>query len=451
MVEFCYRQNIFLLAIFNVHINISMTEPLHSSKPHVIPEAVVLERNFKNNHRISMGVLWGVIILDVLLLLLIISSKNYWYYMMGVVAILISLISLKDDYIFFFKRKKELLQEVQDDVIGNYRIQELRELIASIFSQFKDKEIPRVYIIDEPIDGAHVIDTYVFNFIGPMNAIYLPRQAFYYLKPDELKAIISHELGHFYNYIYPAQRFPYPFYLLVSLIPAFLLPLLQTWIVVLIFLGLHFGFYPLLHKLFNYKSKTLEYLSDLFAAKRCGKLNTINGLMVSSKYSELIEVLHKKTLKLIKDDDELSINSFDDIFDKLVRILPDKPNSTDEAEKILTTAIEGFSFKPYKTNMKKSEISKEKAIITALLNAPELVKKRELLNWDTFDFVERNHRVEEGEYAALIDTIQNTHLYLVDSVNDDEDETLNETHPALRHRILFLHKNVKELNASILS
>jgi hypothetical protein len=55
--------------------------------------------------------------------------------------------------------------------------------------------------------------------------------------------------------------------------------------------------------------------------------------MVSSKYSELIEVLYKKTLKMIRDDDELSINSFDDIYEKLVRIIPGKPNSSNSEQK----------------------------------------------------------------------------------------------------------------------
>lgn len=414
-----------------------------------IPDADVLERNFRRNHQISMAVLWLAIMVDVLMMLLILSTKNYGYYILGLAAIIISLVSLKDDYIFFFRRKKERLQDINEEIIGNYNTAELKNLIANILSQFKGKEIPKIYIVDDPMGGAHVIDTYLLNFLGPVNAIYLPRQGFYYLKAAELKAVISHEIGHFYKYIYPAQRFPYPFYLLVSLIPAFLLPLLQPWIVGLIFLGLHFAFYPMLHKLFNYKSKTLEYLSDLFAAKHCGKLNVINGLMVSSKYSELIEVLRKKTLKLIKDDDELSINSFDEMFDQLVRILPDKPNSTDEVDNILSEAINGFSFKPYKTKMKQHEISKEKAIITGLLNSPEMSVKREVLDWDTFDFVERNHRVDEGEYEALIENIINSHLYLVDSVNDDERDELNNTHPALRNRILFLHKNVSDLNASI--
>ena len=428
-----------------------MSNSDYTSDESQIPNAESLEQSYRENYLISMVVLWLVIILDVILLLFIISSQSIVFYFLGLAAIIVSLVSLKDDYVYFFKRDKELLENVKDKSIGNYKTEELKELIASIFTHFEGKEIPRIYVVDEPLGGAHVIDTYVFNFIGPMNAIYLSRQEFCYLKPNELKAIIAHELGHFYKYMYPTQRFPYPFYLFVSLTPAFLLPLLPGWIVWAVFIGLQVGLHPLLHKMFNHKSKTLEYLSDLFAAKLYGKLNMINGLLVSSKYSELIEVLHKKTLKLIKDDDELSVASFDDMFDKMVRILPDKPNSTDEVDKILTDAINGFSFKPYKTKLVKSEVRKEKAIISRILNSPEFVVKREILDWNTFDFVERNHRVDEEEYEALIENIVHSHLYLVDSVDDDEDEKLNKTHPALRNRILFLHKNVKELNASILN
>jgi len=414
-----------------------------------IPSAEDLESTFMRNKQFSMGVLLLAIAIDILLLFVIVNTQSLTYYVLGIVAIIISLFSLKDDYIFYFKRKKVRLENVKQARIGNYDTLDIQQLIASVLSHFKGKEIPKIYIVDEPVGGAHVIDTYLLNFIGPINAIYLPKQEFYYLKPNELKAIISHEIGHFYKYIYPAQRFPYPFYLMVSLVPAFLLSILDPWIVGLIYFGLHFGFYPLLHKLFNYKSKNLEYLSDLFAAKLCGKLNTINALMVSGKYSELIEVLHKKALNLIKNDDSLSLNSFDEIFDKLVRILPDKPNSSDEVDEILSRVIDGFSFKPYKAKLSKKEISKKRAIITSLLRSPELAKKREILDWNTFDFIERNHRVEEGEYSALIENISKSNLYLVDSVNDEDSDGMNNTHPALRKRILFLDKNVKELNVSI--
>ena len=70
------------------------------------------------------------------------------------------------------------------------------------------------------------------------------------------------------------------------------------------------------------------------------------------------------------------------------------------------------------------------------------------LDWDTFDFVEKKPRVEEGEYSALIENIENSDLYLVDSVNDDESDETNDTHPALRKRIRFLHRNITDLNSS---
>jgi Zn-dependent protease with chaperone function len=384
---------------------------------------------------------------NLILLILIVSTQNVYYYALALGAMALSLYNFIRDYLIYFIREKTELNDIKEQSIGNFKTDEIKSLIHSIFLNFKGREIPRIYIVDEPLAGTHVIDTYILNFIGPINAIYVPRHEFHYLKPAELKAILSHEIGHFYQYIYPAQRFSYPFYFFVTIIPAFLAPFVNMWLIGLVFVGLQYAFYPSLNKLFNYKSKTLEYLSDLFASDLCGKLNVINALMVSSKYSELIEVLRKKVLKLIEDNDQLSMDSYDEIFEKLVRILPDKPNSTDEVDKILSDAISGFSLNSFLTKMTKRRVLKEKAIIADLLSSPELARKRELLNWDVFDFVEKNHRVEEEEYDALIANIINSQLCLVDSVNDDEREDLNDTHPALRQRILFLDKNVSEINA----
>ena len=411
-----------------------------------IPSARDLERSFTKNYRISMVLVVFFIFIDVAIIAILIVIHNPALYILGLLAVIFSLISYNRDYFHFFKRKKTRLDKAGDGKIGNYEVHEIQKIVKSVLSQFSDKETPRIYLIDEPISGPYVIDTYLLNFIGPINAIYFPKHVFHFLKPMELKSILAHELGHFYWYMYPAQRLPYPFYLFASFIPFILIPYVHELIFIAVLVGVNLGFSPLLSKMFNYKNKSMEYLCDMFAGRLCGKLNAINALLVSCKYSELIETMQKKVLKLIRDNDSLSLKNFEEIYDQLIRILPQKPNSTEDVKTILAETISGFDFSDFNVKMTQKQISQEKQAIGTMLGSPELAKERALIDWDTFDFVEKNHRIEEEEYASLISSIRSSERYLVDSVTDEESEIINDTHPSLRYRILFLHKNVEALN-----
>lgn len=411
-----------------------------------IPGAEELEHSFRINKAISLSILLLVSLIDLVMICFFLVVQDPAFYLLGFFAIVISFFSFKKDYIVFFKRKKQRLDKIREKKIGNYTIDEIQAIVKSIISRFQDKEVPKIYIVDEPMSGPYVIDTYLFNFVGPLNAIYLPKQDLIFLKPDELKAIIAHELGHFYRYMYPVQRFTYPFYLLVSLLPFILLPFVHRLVFAVILIAVNIGFNPILFRLFNHKSKSLEYLCDLFAAKLCGKLNTINALLVSSKYSELIELLEKKILLEIKANDSLSIASFDQIFDKLIRIVPFQPDSIEDVDHILTHTLAKFDYKSFKVDLTEKEIMREEGIITKLLGQTELAIHRKILDWEKFDFVERNYRIEPQEYDYLIKSLIESEDFLVDSITDDESDEITSTHPSLRHRILFLDKNIEALN-----
>jgi Zn-dependent protease with chaperone function len=408
----------------------------------IIPEARTLEKAFTNSAWTSMVLLWLVMIIDTGILYLLFTSNDKYLAILTIAAIILALSNIKDDYWAFFKQEKEDLDTTKEDTIGNYKVVEIREIVDSVFANFKGKEIPKVYIIDEPTGGPMVIDTYVFNFLGPLNAIYIPRHVFGVYKPNELKAIIAHELGHFYHYMYPIQRFPYPFYLLATLVPLITFPLVNIWVAIAILVVFSFLFHPLLYKAFNHKSKRMEYLCDLFAAKLFGKLNIINGLIVTCKYSELVELTQKKVLKNIKVDDTLSVENYGDIFDQILRVMPKQPSSRDELDSVITEVISNFDHKSYKTKLSKTAIKKEHALISVMLTDPFYSKKREVLDWSTFDFIKRNHRIEPGEYTALIQTILDKKSYLIDSVTDEDDDELSSTHPSIRSRILCLDKNI---------
>ena len=89
----------------------------------------------------------------------------------------------------------------------NYSKQEIINLIRPILQEYKNKEIPAIYILKLKILNAITIDTYLVNFFKPFNAVYITESMFAYLTKDEIRAILYHELGHFYRYIYADMRF----------------------------------------------------------------------------------------------------------------------------------------------------------------------------------------------------------------------------------------------------
>ena len=140
-----------------------------------IPDAAKLLKSFRRNRRISMLILILVIVINLALSVLIINSHNMYYYALALGALALSLYNFMRDYLFYFIRNKTELSNIKEQSIGNYRTEEIKNLVDHIFSNFKGHEIPRIYIVDDPLASAHVIDTYILNFIGPINAIYIPR------------------------------------------------------------------------------------------------------------------------------------------------------------------------------------------------------------------------------------------------------------------------------------
>ncbi|MCG8570992.1 MAG: hypothetical protein MJB14_12705 [Spirochaetes bacterium] len=91
--------------------------------------------------------------------------------------------------------------------------------------------------------------------------------------------------------------------------------------------------------------------------------------------------------------------------------------------------------KKIKKLQSKRKIKNEEQQIDDLLKLFEKDETVELINWDTFDFINRNFRVEEEEYIYFFQAIENNlDRKLVNAISD-ENSKYNLTHPILRQRI----------------
>lgn len=181
------------------------------------------------------------------------------------------------------------IEKADSKMTGNYSVEEIRELVSSVINEFKNKEIPNIYILDSKIVNAYAVDTWLVNFIRPFNAVYISKRAFECMSEGELKATLLHELGHFYRYDYAGNRLRIPRFLFMSLPFAFIVLIPHGWkflfAATLAYIVLKIISFPA-----KRDDRIMEYLSDLFAAERVGKLNMINTLIIlGNEYKKLEE------------------------------------------------------------------------------------------------------------------------------------------------------------------
>lgn len=415
-----------------------------------IPNYKDLKKRYSLNERISFLFLITTLVLDIFLIFYF-FNETFIFKIFCSLSILVALYFIFKDYIGVFLRKKTPMGKVKSEKIGQYYTKDIKIMISKIFENYKNKELPEIYIIDE-YDSAYVIDIYVFNFLKPINAIYLPIYYFNILKFDEIKAIIGHELGHFYKYILPLKRFIFPLNLFLCLIPVFSLYFMnifkEYFLFIYLFLFIPYSF--IIQKTITFQSKNAEYLSDYYSAKLFGKLNFINSLIVLSKHDEVLEYLQEKILVSIKNHNDISIKNFAFIFSQVINLTPYEVFSKYELDKIVNDFFKSAKVKKFRKKLSKLKVKQEIQCIDLILeslNSNDFkVDDDKIIDWSEFDFIKKNYRIEEDEYNYLIKSItKNLDKQLVGSLSDS-DSKFNNLHPSLRKRILFLDKNISELN-----
>ena len=330
--------------------------------------------------------------------------------------------------------------------IGRHDTAEVEALFsAMLLENFNDgDEKPHMYIIEDVGYNAIAINALFFDSLKKINAVAIGRDLFDYLNMAEIRAITAHEIGHFKKYIRAGKRallLPAIFKILSAyLATSFLAQVFEIY-TILIYLPA-FGYISyLLEKPFVAHDKEVEYLADLYAGRKYGKLDLVNALTKIYQANVLDTLLNIEAAKFVMTRDDLEQ---DDIPDIQKRLKPKVGRQIfDEAEisQKARSALMRMNLKQ-KPSMTSKKIQKRNKALQDYLSQMEFFLEKSKVNWDEVDSNERDGMIDEIEYGRLIEILKdNPDLPLFREQWSPWPFFKRETHPRLRQRILFLDKN----------
>jgi len=189
--------------------------------------------------------------------------------------------------------------------------------------------------------------------------------------------------------------------------------------------------------------KTLEFLADLYAAKRFGKLNMINGLMTVVKSTEITEYLYKMILQQLKKDKHLSHLDYDQIVHIVMNKFPDKVMSKPMLNKFLQETFNSEEITNLKRNPDSIDLKEKNKFINDSYRLYRNKKNYKVIDWNLFDFNKKDMKIDEVEYPYLIKSlIEHPGEQMYDLLYDNVQSTRWKSHPTVSERILFLEKNL---------
>jgi len=414
--------------------------------PDDIPDAAVLERRHARFQRVSAFVFAGILLLDAagLYHLFLGSGRALpgtirWTWAFAGVGhwLWICLGHLFTEAV--------RLEDATAKHLGRYKRKEVKALVRDLLRPFRDREQPNVYVrlFNEP--GAECVDQLLFNFLRPLNAIHITSALFHLMRPDELRAVLAHELGHFYRYMHVLRRGDFFVFLLMGLSVAEV----GFWIGAESFnasllwgLPVYFGVVTAFGFSVMHLSKAQEYLSDLFGARQTSKLSMVNALLQLGKGLEVSERIFEKTLRRIAADERFPISALSNAVRIVDRALPTRLLSVGEEEPFLEQAFSSEEMEGLRRDLGGQEQKDRKEKLKKLLDHYKNKPGYKILDWSLFDFDVRDLRVNEKEYPHLIRSlIDEPEKQLVNLTFDNVKDAKDDAHPTLRQRILFLEKN----------
>ncbi|MEM7182291.1 MAG: M48 family metalloprotease, partial [Spirochaetota bacterium] len=338
------------------------------------------------------------------------------------------------------------LKTVTKKYLGNYSKEELQALVQETLEPFsQNHKIPHIYISEEAEPNASTMNTIFFSAWKPFNSVHISSGLLSILQPNELKAILLHELAHFFHYMWPLRRMDFFVYLFLGLLPAYLfLQFEATSFFIFVLWGSAVYFCCLLTfgMALVPQSKDMEFLADLFSAKHSDKLSAVNSLLIMGKGSEAMERITRKFLLHLFATKDLPYDAIYEFDDLLAKFMPKKIVTAEEDAEILTNIFNHKSIQKSRKKLTAEETQKKKKGIKKELKEFSGKKKFRLLDWSTFANASQDMRVNEYEYPQLIDALH-THPQeqLFNLASDNPKANKNEEHPTFTHRILFLEKN----------
>ncbi len=417
------------------------------------PTADQLQARSQKYARLDFALIAFCLIANIVLAYLVIRESSL--YSVFVSCILFGLsyaIHLSFAHGLFKLPKARLVEFGSTQKIGRYQAGEIYLMMRELLAPHRSKEQPRTYITFQKYDGAFVLNSLLFNFVKPLNAVYISHHLFQILKPGEIKAILAHELAHFYEYIRPLNRVRFALMGFNALLPLYLslsagqISLWNAFLIWLLFsLIFNFSVNTWLHR----TSRDHEHLCDLSAAKRYGVLNIANGLFGVCKTAEIQAQLYKALLTRIRKDKTLSIEKLEDLIAHCEKQLPTKAIGEKELQRLVTQILSSDDAQQIRKRLTPEQQAKEDQEIQKAIDRLMLDRDFKVLDWKRFDYVIPDGRLDRAEYDRLVRTLKSSPEHqLFKIATDNVTESKNSSHPTVAQRILFL-ENARLLDPSI--
>ena len=324
------------------------------------------------------------------------------------------------------------LEEAPEELRGALEPEEVEALVETVAQRFRRKAKPNLYVAIDQAANAFAANSMLFNFIPRYNAILLNSYLVRALTRDQLRAILVHELAHFYRYIGPFGRNAWlgavgsiaacvgffsadPDVAEVSL----LVVLLVLWWAPLPFMWLF-------SKIAQLGQHDLEYACDAVAAEVIGVEAMVNALLRMGDRAELIEMV---VLEIARQTDEDRRARVAEIADDLLERVPEGPIDLAEARRALGLATRPEQAEP-----------RTPGVFGRVRRTFKEHQALEVVHWSRFDTIRRDGELDRQELHRYVESLGQAGYVATHSVALEHPLVGSvSSHPSTRKRIVYLY------------
>jgi len=349
------------------------------------------------------------------------------------------------------QQKKEIGDLKETTRFGEFDKHLLRRLLQDTMSRLglPNKHLP-VYIVADKQINAAALNLGLLEFISSLNGIYLNRQSLHRLSREEVQDVMGHELGHYFKYYLISERF-----FIVTLTLGALVGLhISQWIgqndlLNMIVLGAcGWGFWKLAGMPHQRHAQMIEFLCDDFGAHVHGVVVSINACLKIGVEQELQLALAQQVIKS-KYYGNLSSK---DIVAAIENAIPYGHTTREELHQAVEKSIERQAAKRQSASLggffdyvwSSDTDSDAKSEYEDTIAKAALLESIPRLNWEALLPDPQRIYFDEYHLPRLIKLIeQHPHHVMFHSL--DAIQAQGNTHPPIKHRILYLWYNRHEI------
>lgn len=329
--------------------------------------------------------------------------------------------------------------------IGLFTPERISELFDELIIGWKDEKMPPPMLFISSVRNRPAFTVRNCLTSDPrFHAVYLGEDIFFWLNGEELRGILAHELAHYYRYSGAMMRC-YP--LVLAIMAFFPLTVIEILHVNDIFLAmvlwpvLYFAVRFILLGLQRSGVYWQEYLADAAAVRASSPLDAVNGLLLVHKRMDNLVQAYRHLLRLMKKNTAVPLSLLDGLIEEIWAQLPRRIMRGQTVSKVVEdlfqavvrVTVPGGEDGPVRNERRNRQIAR------MLRQTRPLVRRH--LNWETLRRQRHSWRLDPAGYNELIQSLlrePDKQLTLFGSSGERRGKA---SHPQLRKRILFIHKN----------